>query len=416
MRKMRIWIINHYAIPPSMGTLVRHYYFSKYLQEKGHEVKIFTSSKIHNSNINMITDRSNYIEKKVDGIEYTFVRTSDDNGNGVGRIINMFQFAFRIWKVCKFFEKPNVIYASSPCPFAAISAVLMAKFLNVKVVVEVRDLWPESIVEYNNISKNNPLIRILYTLERWLYINADELIFTMPGGQKYIEEKRWNKKVDPKKIHFVDNGVDLNEFEYNREHFQIRDKDLENISIFKVVYTGSVRKVNNIEALVECALLLKKKNSKIKILIWGDGNERHELEEQCASLELDNIVFKGRVEKKYIPYIVSQADVNFIHGKSTNIMRFGWSPNKLFDYLAAGRPILTDIDPYCNEIKQYRCGITVDSNDPKMIVKALLALENGGDQLIREYSTNARELVNVHDYRVLTEKIEKILEEAGKTK
>ena len=73
---MKIWIINHYAIPPSMGGLVRHYYFSKYLQEKGHEVKIFTSSKIHNTNINIIQDKKLFKEQEIDGIKYTFVKNS----------------------------------------------------------------------------------------------------------------------------------------------------------------------------------------------------------------------------------------------------------------------------------------------------------------------------------------------------
>ena len=98
---MKIWIINHYAIPPSMGGLVRHYYFSKYLQQKGHEVKIFTSSKIHNTEINMIPDKSPYMEKEVDGIQYTFVRNSNYKGNRLGRIINMLQFPVRVWKTCK---------------------------------------------------------------------------------------------------------------------------------------------------------------------------------------------------------------------------------------------------------------------------------------------------------------------------
>ena len=110
---MNVWIVNHYAIPPSMGGLVRHYYFSKYLQKNGHTVKIFTSSKIHNTDINMIRDKSLYKEEIVDGIEYTFVKSRDYRGNGLQRILNMVELPFQMWKTMKLFfkkEKPDVIY------------------------------------------------------------------------------------------------------------------------------------------------------------------------------------------------------------------------------------------------------------------------------------------------------------------
>ena len=104
---MNIWIVNHYAIPPSMGGLVRHYYFSKYLQKKGHTVKIFTSSKIHNTDINMIKDRSLYREEMEDGVEYTFVRSRDYKGNGMDRVINMMDLPFKTWKAMKLFYKKH---------------------------------------------------------------------------------------------------------------------------------------------------------------------------------------------------------------------------------------------------------------------------------------------------------------------
>lgn len=393
---------------------MRHYYFSKYLQKKGHEVKIFTSSRIHNTDINMIKDKMLCIEKNMDGVLYTFVRTSNYKGNGMGRIINMLQFPIRIWNVCRKFEKPDVIYTSSPDLFTAVSAVLLAKWMMVKKVVEIRDLWPESIAAYNGISHKNLMIQFLYQLEKWLYRNADQLIFTMAGGKKYIREKGWTRNIDPEKINYINNGVDIEEFEYNRKHFQIRNDDLENPDIFKAVYTGSIRKVNNLEVLVQSAYLLKKKNSSIKFLIWGDGDEKEELENQCEKMESENIIFMGRVEKKYIPYIVSKADVNLMHGKYTDIMRFGCSPNKLFDYLAAGKTIVTDINPRYNLVEKYHCGVTVERDAPERITAALLKLEKEKELLQEKYGRHAKELSKKFDYRVLADKLEKILENTEK--
>ncbi|HIY56519.1 MAG TPA: glycosyltransferase, partial [Candidatus Dorea merdavium] len=215
---MNVWIVNHYAIPPSMGGLVRHYYFSKYLQKKGHTVKIFTSSKIHNTDINMIKDKSLYREEMEDGVEYTFVRSRDYKGNGIDRIVNMIDLPFKMWKTMKQFwkkKKPDVIYTSSPDLFVAFFALLFGKRHRVPVVVEIRDLWPESIVVYNKMSKRNLIIRVLYQLEKWIYQKADRLIFTMPGGVNYIKDKGWEKQIDLSKIFHVNNGVDKEEFEYN---------------------------------------------------------------------------------------------------------------------------------------------------------------------------------------------------------
>lgn len=393
---------------------MRHYYFSKYLQKKGHEVKIFTSSRIHNTDINMIKDKMLCIEKNMDGVLYTFVRTSNYKGNGMGRIINMLQFPIRIWNVCRKFEKPDVIYTSSPDLFTAVSAVLLAKCMKVKKVVEIRDLWPESIAAYNNISHKNLMIQFLYQLEKWLYRNADQLIFTMAGGKKYIRKKGWTRSINPEKINYINNGVDIEEFEYNRKHFQIRNDDLENPDIFKAVYTGSIRKVNNLGVLVQSAYLLKKKNSSIKLLIWGDGDEKEELENQCKRMKLGNIIFMGRVEKKYIPYIVSKADVNLIHGKYTDIMRFGCSPNKLFDYLAAGKTVVTDINPGYNLIERHHCGITIERDAPEKIARALLKLEKEKELLQEKYGRNAKKLSEKFDYKLLADKLEKILENTEK--
>lgn len=195
---MNIWIVNHYAIPPSMGGLVRHYYFSKYLQEKGHTVKIFTSSKIHNTDINIIKDKSLYKEKMEDGVQYTYVRSRDYKGNGLDRIWNMIDLPFKMWKTMKVFYKqkrPDVIYTSSPDLFVAFFALLFGKRHKISVVVEIRDLWPESIVEYNGMSRKNPIIQILYQLEKWIYKQANQLVFTMEGGKEYIVDKGWNRSL-----------------------------------------------------------------------------------------------------------------------------------------------------------------------------------------------------------------------------
>ena len=412
---MNIWIVNHYAIPPSMGGLVRHYYFSKYLQKKGHTVKIFTSSKIHNTDINMIKDRSLYREEMEDGVEYTFVRSRDYKGNGMDRVINMMDLPFKTWKAMKLFykkQKPDVIYTSSPDLFVAFFALRFGRKYKIPVVVEVRDLWPESIVEYNKISRKNPIIQILYQLEKWIYKKADQLIFTMEGGKEYICDKGWDKVVDLNKVNHVNNGVDLEEFEENYEKYQIEDKDLLDKSKFNVVYVGSVRQVNNLATLIDAAKELKPYRN-VQILIYGDGTERATLEETCRKFQL-NVKFKGRVEKKYIPYILKNSDLNVINVRPAALNKYGCSWNKLFEYMASGKPIISTVKMgYCI-LDRYQCGLSLEECTPRALADMILKIHDMPEDTYAQMAENAREGAKDFDFSVLTERLYQVIKSVEK--
>ena len=407
---MNIWIVNHYALPPSMGGLVRHYYFSKYLQKKGHIVKIFTSSKIHNTEINMIHDKSLYKEELEDGIEYTFVRSRNYKGNGLDRIFNMVDLPFKIWKTMKLFykkQKPDVIYTSSPDLFVAYFALLFGRKHKIPVVVEVRDLWPESIVEYNGMSRKNPVIQILYQLEKWIYKKADQLIFTMEGGKDYIRDKGWDTVVNLSKVNHVNNGVDLEEFEKNAKKYQIKDEDLTDDSKFRIVYVGSIRKVNNLETLIDAARELKDIKN-IQFLMYGDGTERKRLEKKCRD-EGRNVRFKGRVEKKFIPYILSRSNLNIINVRSAGINKYGCSWNKLFEYMASKKPILCNLPVEYDLIQKFNLGIAEEFADAKEYAKAIVYFLKLPQEEYQEFCINIEKIVKKYDYLYLTEEIEQIL-------
>ncbi len=407
---MNVWIVNHYAIPPSMGGLVRHYYFSKYLQKKGHSVKIFTSSKIHNTDINVIQDGALYKEEIEDGVEYTFVKSRDYSGNGMDRILNMIDMPFKMWRAMKCFykkQKPDVIYTSSPDLFVAFFALLFAKIYRIPVVVEVRDLWPESIVQYNGISSKNLIILVLYQLEKWIYKRANQLVFTMEGGKEYIKDKGWDKKINLGKVHHVNNGVDLEEYKNNLEEFTLKDEDLESTDTFKAVYIGSIRKVNNVGTLIKAARYLKN-NPKIQILIYGDGTEKEILAKKAEEYG-GNVVFKGRIEKKYIPYILSKADVNLINVRPAGINKYGCSWNKLFEYMASGKPILCNLPVEYDLIQRHHLGVTKKFADAKEYAEAILSFYRMDKEEYSSYCKSAKEIAREYDYQILANRVEEIL-------
>lgn len=411
---MNVWIVNHYAIPPSMGGLVRHYYFSKYLQQKGHKVKIFTSSKIHNTDINMIKGHSLYKEEMEDGVEYTFVRSRDYKGNGVDRILNMIDLPFKMWKTMNLFwkeQKPDVIYTSSPDLFVAFFALIFGKRHKVPVVLEIRDLWPESVVVYNIMSKWNPIIWVLYRLEKWMYMKADRIIFTMKGGRDYIKEKGWDKDIVLKKVFHVNNGVDVEEFEYNKEHYTLDNELLDDEDFFKILYTGSVRRANGLGRLIDVAKYIQEiGNTSIRFLIFGEGGERESLELYCRQNRVKNVFFMGRVDKKYIPYILSKGQVAFAHGIDSSLLRYGYSFNKLFEYIANEKPIVTDFISRYDLVNEEGVGISIENPTIKNVAEVFIKLQKDYPSIAVKTSENCRRAKREYDYRRLTEKIESILE------
>ena len=413
MSKKTVWIINHYALTPSQGGLCRHYFFTKKLIEKGYNVRVFTSSAIHNTDINIIKDDAKCLFKEADadGLTYTYIKSSQYKGNGLGRIKNMLGFAFSIRKIKKAYkkEKPDIIYTSTPDLFTAWQAEILARKMKVPCVVEVRDLWPLSIVEYKNISENNPVIKGLYFLEKLIYKRASALVYTMEGGRQYIIDKKWQNKVNLDKIFNINNGIDTALQEKQKKEFTIEDEDL-NSDKFKVVYTGSIREVNDVGLLVDTAKeLYKRNNDKIKFLIYGDGTQKEELEKKCADNNLKNIVFKGRIDKKYIPYILSKADLNIVTVRQTGISKYGTSWNKLFDYMNAGKPILSTLKVNYDYIEKYKCGMSLENQTPECVADAI---QNFYDMDKNEYNQmciNAQNGAKDFDFEKLTDKFEQVI-------
>lgn len=415
MRK-HIWIMNHYAGNMYFNRGGRHYNFAKYLKQAGYEPVVFCANSKHGPAETWYSDDALWHEHAAEeiGVPFVFVKARAYTGNGKQRVLNMLDFYRNVKKTAKEYAvkygKPDVIYASSVHPLTLVAGIRLAKRFGVKCVCEVRDLWPESLVAFGAASPHNPAVTVLHWLEKWIYTQADVVVFTMEGAYDYILEQGWDKQIPRSKVHYINNGVDLEAFQYNREHFQVDDPDLDDPNIIKIVYTGTIRLVNNLGALLDAAKRVT--DPRIKFLIWGDGDQLPALRQRVRDEDIDNVVFKRRVEKKFVPSIVSRADYNYINGMDNDISRFGISPNKLFDYFAAGKPVLMYIRAKYNPAERFSCGLICESQeDLDALLRRLAeipkveyaALCQGAEAAAREY-----------DFKNLTAKLVEIIEGVGK--
>lgn len=407
----KVWLVSHYAMPPHLEVRIKTLKYAEILQNRGYDVLLITASTIHNTNINLIETKDKYAEREYNGLKYVHIKCSQYLGSGLKRIKNLLQFQRRFKSVMKNFEKPDVIIADCNC--VNYKGILsFARKYKIPFISEIRDLWPLSIVEYKNISERNPVIKYLYKQEKRMYRLSDAIIFSMEGGSQYIKEKKWDNAVDTNKVFNINNGLDVELQEKQIKECRLDDEDL-NGRFFKIIYAGSIRSVNAVDALIKAAEKLKDKND-IKFLIYGDGDKREELEKYCSENLLDNVVFKGQVDKKYIPYICSQANINIISVKESNISKYGVSWNKLFDYMNAGKPILSTVKPNYDLLERYNCGLSLPEQSGEAIADAVLKIYNLPNEEYAVMCENAKNAAKDFDYSILTDKLIEVIDYAVK--
>ena len=372
---MNIWFFNHYAVPTSLYPLARPYHFANHLQKKGHKVTIFAASSVHLSDKNLITDGSPMKAKKIDGLRYVFLKARNYEGNGLGRIINFFEYTARLFTQTGKFQKPDVIMATSVHPFTCVAGILIAKKYHCPCVVEIADLWPLTLVEYGAMKEGQLITRALYALEHWIYKKADAIVFTMFGGKDYIVDKGW---------------------------------DLDRTDTFKVMYTGSMGVANSVQDILDAAILLKE-HKEIQFFLYGAGYQEEDLKKYKEEHHIDNVHFKGRVNKKYIPGILSRGSLNMLTGPSDRVSEYGMSMNKMFDYMASGHPTLSNIQTRNDIFVDNHCGMTIEAGSPQAMADGILKFAQMDPTEYETYCHNATETVKEYDFGYLTDRLEEIL-------
>lgn len=407
---MNIWIFNHYAVPMEYYPHGRVHWFAKYLRQYGHTVTVFAASTVHNSDINLIETEDKYKCMTINDVQYVYLKTSLYEGNGRSRVFNMFQYMFALLKTAKNFPRPDKILAMSVHPLTCVAGIRLARKYKIQCVVDIADLWPESLKVYGILKRNSLILKFLYLGEKWIYKHANAIIFTMEGGKKYIQDRGWKKDIREEKIFNINNGIDLKEFDYNAVNYKLDDPDLEDDTKLKVVYTGAIRAANNIKTLVDVADIAQKQGkSEMLFLVYGSGNEKEQLIKYCKEHKIYNIRFKNKVDKKFIPYILQKADVNVWHFIDNDILRYGGSPNKLFEYLAAGRPILSTNRIHYNLVKRYNAGIVNEVGTPENIYESLVRFMDMPRKVREDMGHNARKAVYRYDFSELTKQLEEII-------
>jgi glycosyltransferase involved in cell wall biosynthesis len=307
-------------------------------------------------------------------------------------------------RICKQLPKPDIVFATHTPLTVGLTGINLKKHYNIPFVFEVRDLWPEALVNIGSL--RNPLaILWLKQMSRKIYHEADHITAASPGMKKGVLKYGIPKK----KVTVITQGCDLSIFNPNNKATGIR----EHLGIgtrFAAIYFGAMGHANGLDYVVEAAEILEDRGRKdILIILHGDGGKKKELKAMVSDKNISNVIFSDPVpDKKDLAKIVAACDACLTIYNSTKERT--WSPNKMFDALAAGRPVVINVPGWLGRtIEDNECGILTDPNSPDALADALEKLADSTD-LRRHFGNKARSLAEGQFSRTkMGKRLEKVL-------
>lgn len=393
-----IWMVNQYAITPDLPGGTRHYDLATELVRRGFRVKVFASDvNLALRTRTKLRPGELYHVEPWDGVEFVWVRAAEYQGNDWRRFRNMIAFAANFLRVARRLRaecRPDVIIGSSPHPFAAVAAQRASASLGAHFLLELRDLWPQALIDVGGLTESHPAARLMRFLERYLYARAERVIVLAQGSRGYLERRG----VSPERVLFLPNGVHLGHFQPSVPREEARGRY--GFTEFTLIYTGAHGPCNSLETILRAGALLH--DLPVRFALVGDGPSRNDLIRLAESEGIANVRFLPPVPKGEIPNLLSAADAAVITLKNAPAFAYGISPNKLFDYMAAARPVICAVPgDMARLVEEAQAGLVCPPEDAAALartVRHLLAMpeearaalgRNGRAHLEKEYRREA---------------------------
>lgn len=387
------------ALDEAGGT--RHYEVARYLAGKGHRLTIITSP------VSYLTGKTSgsqmrWMEKDVpeDGITilraYTY---SALHRSFFHRLLSFFSFMFSSFFIGLGVKNVDVLWGTTPPIFQGWTAWLLSRLKRVPFLFEVRDLWPEFAIAIG-VLKNKTIIRMSYWLESFLYSHADQMVVNSPGFISLVEAR------GGKNILLIPNGADPEMFDPSEKGLAFRKENrLEDA--FVILYAGAHGISNDLGVVLSAAKQTMNKKE-IKYVLVGDGKEKQNLIQEAESLNLTNVLFLPPVPKNKMAEVIASADACVAILKPLELYKTTY-PNKVFDYMAAGRPILLVIDGVIRDVvEKANCGRFITPGDSEALSKAVIELYSNRSNT-QKMGMNGREYICTHfDRRQLAQQFETV--------
>jgi glycosyltransferase involved in cell wall biosynthesis len=390
------------ALDEAGGT--RHHELARHLVEKGHRVTIIASP------VSYLTGKTRqkrirWVEKQEPEMGIVILRTytySALHKSFVHRIISFLSFMVSSFLVGMSVMQVDLIWGTSPPIFQGFTAWLVARLKRIPFLFEVRDLWPAFAIAVG-VLRNPALVRASLWLERFLYQHADRVMVNSPGFIEHVRRR------GARRVELVPNGAAPEMFQSNSNGSVFRSQNhIE--KQFLVLYAGAHGMSNDLGIVLQAASLLREQNN-ILFLLVGDGKEKNSLQAQAVSMDLHNVRFLPPVPKDQIGEVLAAADAGIAILKPLELYKTTY-PNKVFDYMAASRPVILAIDGVIREVvERANAGLAVPPGDPHALAQAVKQLAENPEKS-REMGLSGRKYLETHFNRQdLAEMLARLLTE-----
>nr|WP_156990050.1 glycosyltransferase family 4 protein [Caproicibacter fermentans] len=384
----------------------RPWFMAKRWVQAGHTVTIAASSYSHLRTKNPDLMAKKFEEQTLDGIRYFWISGPEYHGNGMGRIKNMLSFLSGLYRYGSEIAKtgaPDAVIASSTYPLDIYPAYHIAKKYGASLIYEVHDLWPLSPIELGGISPKHPYIRVMQAAENFCYRHSDRVVSLLPNAKEHMVEHG----MAPEKFVYVPNGIEKADWEKPFGNPPVYSEQLSKFheqGEFLIGYAGAHGIANALDSFVEAGERLHGK--KIRLLPVGPGPERERLIQKAKDKNLEDVVtFLPPVGRGQIPELLSQMDALYIGLQRQPLFRFGVSPNKLMDYMMAGKPVIFAIDAPNDMVAEAGCGISIPPEDSAAIAEAAEKLASCSKEDLEKMGERGREyILRNNEYDVLSKK------------
>ncbi|MGH1363090.1 MAG: glycosyltransferase family 4 protein [Calditrichia bacterium] len=387
--KLRILFISQY-FPPEMGApSARTFELARKWTHEGHSVTIVTAFPNHPTGI-IPPDYPQHLYKREKNGEIDVIRTyiyPVANKGFFKRILSYLSFMFSSVILGPWRTGPvDIIIATSPQFFVAVAGYLMSIIKWKPFIFEVRDLWPESIVQLGQL-KNRTIIRVLEAMEVFLYRKAKDVVVVTESSVSIIEQKGINRE----KLHIIKNGVDLELFHPAEAKADLRKK-LGLKDKFVISYIGTHGLSHALDKVLETAALMQE-NEDIHFLLVGEGAEKEKLLRMKEELQLGNVTMLSQIDKQELPDYYNMCDIVLITLRDLDLFRCV-IPSKMFEIMAVAKPILISVDGEARQIVVHsaKAGHFVAPEDPNAMRDGILKLYNN-PETCQELGKNGRRFV-----------------------
>jgi hypothetical protein len=392
---MRILFLSHYFFPEGNAPATRVYELCRRWARMGHAVTVVTCApNVPRGVVYVGYANQLYQREVVEGVEVRRVWTHlAANEGSVRRIANYVSFLLTGTLAALAAPRPDVLIATSPQFFCGWAGVLASGARRLPFVLEVRDLWPESIVAVGAMRPSLG-IRLLGWLERRMYRAATRIVTVGEGYRRKLAERG----VAPERVELVPNGVDLGAFRAGADGSGVR-REWGLGGAFVCAYVGTIGMGCGLDVVLRAGRLLRERGrDDIRFLLVGDGAIREGLEREARAAGLTNVVFTGRLDKRRMPEVLAAADACLVHLSRRELFTTVL-PSKIFEAAAMARPIVLGVEGFAAQlVASAGAGLCIEPENEEQLVSALLRLADDPALAKRLGDAGRREIAARHDY------------------